>query len=267
MKNKTLLTLTAACLLLLPTSCRKEVETVTLNKATLTLAAGASETLTATVTPAKAEHGALTWTSSNPAVATTDQNGKVTAVANGTAFITVAVAGKTATCKVTVTQDPLPPPPRIERWLLLAAYYDYMCGSPLCYSLDENSTYEDLYDTNKAATFVNWTDNTYYSHSVLHSDGTPPYHTFSGKIFYENGGNPAVFPTIQFESGFCNDQNRPKTTKWELSYYGDYTSQPYQPFIYATAFTQIYNIPNQFVVLHTDINQTTLYFAVFNYPY
>ena len=78
---------------------------VTLNKATLSLIAGASETLTATVAPADATNKKVTWKSSNAAVATVDTNGKVTAVKAGEATITVTTedGGKTATCRVTVS--------------------------------------------------------------------------------------------------------------------------------------------------------------------
>ena len=77
---------------------------VTLNKATLSLIAGASETLTATVAPADATNKKVTWKSSDAAVATVDAAGKVTAVKAGEATITVTTedGGKTATCKVTV---------------------------------------------------------------------------------------------------------------------------------------------------------------------
>ena len=77
---------------------------VTLNKTSLTLNVGASETLTATVTPSNATNKSVTWTSSNTGVATVDSNGKVTAVSAGSATITVKTndGGKTATCAVTV---------------------------------------------------------------------------------------------------------------------------------------------------------------------
>ncbi len=88
------------------TVSNKEVNVtgVTLNKATLTLIEGASETLTATVAPADATNQKVTWKSSNAAVATVDAAGKVTAVKAGEATITVTTedGGKTATCKVTV---------------------------------------------------------------------------------------------------------------------------------------------------------------------
>ena len=77
---------------------------VTLNKTELTLETGGSETLTATVAPSDAANKNVTWKSSNTAVATVDDNGKVTGVAAGEATITVTTedGGKTATCKVSV---------------------------------------------------------------------------------------------------------------------------------------------------------------------
>lgn len=78
---------------------------VTLNKTTLTLEVGGTETLTATVLPADAEDKTINFTSSDTAIATvTPVQGKVTAVAAGTSTITVTTSnGLTATCEVTVT--------------------------------------------------------------------------------------------------------------------------------------------------------------------
>lgn len=80
---------------------------VTLNKASTSIVAGGSETLTATVAPSNASNKTVSWASSATAVATVDNNGKVTAVAAGTATITVTTAdgAKTATCAVTVTAN------------------------------------------------------------------------------------------------------------------------------------------------------------------
>ncbi|MGZ4135036.1 MAG: S-layer homology domain-containing protein, partial [Tumebacillaceae bacterium] len=77
---------------------------VTLNHSTLKLTAGDTETLTASVHPENATNQNVTWTSSNNSVATVDATGKVTAVAAGTAVITVTTAdgGFTATSTVTV---------------------------------------------------------------------------------------------------------------------------------------------------------------------
>lgn len=78
---------------------------VTLDKTSMSLTAGSTGTLTATINPADATNKNLTWTSDNGAVATVSQTGVVTAVAEGTAKITVKTADgeKTAVCTVTVT--------------------------------------------------------------------------------------------------------------------------------------------------------------------
>lgn len=79
-----------------------EVLGVSLNTNELTLEPGGSSTLTYTLEPAYAKpEGAAQWTSSDTDVATV-ADGVVTAVAEGTATITLAVDGKTATCTVTV---------------------------------------------------------------------------------------------------------------------------------------------------------------------
>ena len=85
-----------------------KVTGVSLNKDSLTLDVGASDTLTATITPDNATNKNVTWSSDNQNVATVE-NGKVTAVGVGTATITVTAAdgsGKSATCSVTVNAQP-----------------------------------------------------------------------------------------------------------------------------------------------------------------
>lgn len=79
------------------------VSGVTLNKTSTTLDIGQAETLTATVAPSNATNKNVTWTSNNENVATVE-NGVVSAVAQGSATITVTTVdgGFTATCSVTV---------------------------------------------------------------------------------------------------------------------------------------------------------------------
>jgi uncharacterized protein YjdB len=80
------------------------VSGVTLNKSSISLVVGGTETLTATVSPSDATNKDVGWSSSNSSVATVTY-GTVTAVAAGSATITVTTAdgGKTAQCTVTVT--------------------------------------------------------------------------------------------------------------------------------------------------------------------
>lgn len=82
----------------------QHVSAVSLNKSSLSLYVGKTETLSATVTPSDASEPAVTWSSSNPAVATVNNSGVVTALALGTSTIEVKTAdgAKTASCTVTV---------------------------------------------------------------------------------------------------------------------------------------------------------------------
>lgn len=88
------------------------VRGVSLDQSALTLAEGGTAQLTATVEPIDATNKKVTWNSSAPGVATVDASGNVTAVAEGTAIITVTTkdGAKTATCTVTVehAHDPAP---------------------------------------------------------------------------------------------------------------------------------------------------------------
>ena len=81
------------------------VDGVSLDESSLYLKTGDAKKLTAVITPSNASNKGLTWTSSSPSVATVDSTGKVTAVGEGTATITVTTAdgGHTATCVVTVS--------------------------------------------------------------------------------------------------------------------------------------------------------------------
>ena len=83
---------------------------VTLNKTTISIVAGQTEQLTATVQPANADDTSVSWSSSDTNVATVDQNGNISALAEGQATITVTTTdgSKTATCTVTVTAPPTP---------------------------------------------------------------------------------------------------------------------------------------------------------------
>ena len=82
---------------------------VTLNKDKLELEKGKEETLVATVVPANATNKNVTWKSDKEAVATVDNNGKIKAISEGKATITVTTVdgGKEAKCEVTVSDPSL----------------------------------------------------------------------------------------------------------------------------------------------------------------
>ncbi|ADL50967.1 Ig-like domain-containing protein [Clostridium cellulovorans] len=81
------------------------VTTITLNKTTAILKVGENDiSLIPTVNPATATYKSVTWTSSNPAVATVDSTGKVHAIKVGTAIISAtSVQDPTKIAKCTVT--------------------------------------------------------------------------------------------------------------------------------------------------------------------
>ena len=84
---------------------RVSVTRVSLNRSSLSLLAGNTASLTATVAPANATQPAVIWSSSNTAVATVNYNGVVTAVSVGTAIITATTydGGRSETCGVCVS--------------------------------------------------------------------------------------------------------------------------------------------------------------------
>lgn len=78
------------------------VTAVILDKTNLRLEEGKTETIVSTVQPDDATDKTVTWSSSDSAVATVDETGKVTAVKIGNATITAKAGSKTETCKVVV---------------------------------------------------------------------------------------------------------------------------------------------------------------------
>ncbi len=85
-------------------------DTVTVTKVTVTpaskeLTVGESCVLSAEVSPSDATNKAIVWSTDNPAAATVDGSGRVTAIGEGTAVITATAqdgSGKTGSCTITV---------------------------------------------------------------------------------------------------------------------------------------------------------------------
>lgn len=79
-------------------------KTLKLNKKSLSITAGKTETLKATVTPSDSTDKTVTWKSSNTKIAKVDSKGKVTGLAKGTVTIIATVkSAKEVKIKVTVT--------------------------------------------------------------------------------------------------------------------------------------------------------------------
>lgn len=77
---------------------------IALDKTELTLTAESTDQLTVTT---EINGKPITWTSSNTAVVSVDENGKLTAVSEGVATVTAKVDNAEATCSVTVTPAPI----------------------------------------------------------------------------------------------------------------------------------------------------------------
>lgn len=79
--------------------------TIALDKTEATLTVGETLTLTAKIENPLQTDEAVTWSSTDEAVATVDSEGVVTAVAEGTATIIASYGGLSALCQVTVVAD------------------------------------------------------------------------------------------------------------------------------------------------------------------
>lgn len=103
--------LVLAAMTLAAVSCNKTVPVsrLTLSRTSLSMTEGEEVSLTVTVVPEDASDKSVTWSTSDAKVATVS-NGKVHAVAPGSATITATTVdgGKTASCAVTVNRRPVP---------------------------------------------------------------------------------------------------------------------------------------------------------------
>ena len=80
-----------------------KVKKIVLNPTSLSLRVGSAKQVKATVEPENATNGDLKWSSSNPKVATVDENGVIKGISPGTTTITVKTKDGTVTTKITVT--------------------------------------------------------------------------------------------------------------------------------------------------------------------
>ena len=108
--NRILLLSVILPLLSLVVSCNKEVDvtSVSLNETAVTLTVGETATLVATVEPSFAEYETISWTSSDPSVASVE-NGVIQVHRAGTASIMASAGGVTSgICTVTVEEETIP---------------------------------------------------------------------------------------------------------------------------------------------------------------
>ncbi len=130
---------------------------INLNKSSLTMDALGTFQMTASVYPDSANDKRITWSSSDPAIASVDENGLVTALKKGTATITAAAmdgSGMKSTCKVTVSNtayvctDPaqLESPHNYDNSCTDVWSYRLNCASSLNVTFDARTEMEDGFD-------------------------------------------------------------------------------------------------------------------------
>ena len=92
------------------------LKSIVLNPASVTLKPGDTKQLSVVLDPEEALMPDLVWKSSDDAIVTVDEAGKITAVKNGKATITATVKGSTlsASCSVVVTDETIPDIPGHE---------------------------------------------------------------------------------------------------------------------------------------------------------
>ena len=120
---------------------------INLNKSSLTMDALGTFQMTASVYPDSANDKRITWSSSDPAIASVDENGLVTALKKGTATITAAAMGDSgvkSTCKVTVSNTAYvcTDPAQLES----PHNYDNSCTDVWSYKLDGASSLNVTFD-------------------------------------------------------------------------------------------------------------------------
>ena len=90
------------------TSPVKLASDIKINEGNIKIAYGSSKQLSLTINPSDASRDGLAWKSSNPSIASVDNNGKVTAKAAGHASISVTLNGKSSSIDVEVASRVVP---------------------------------------------------------------------------------------------------------------------------------------------------------------
>lgn len=155
-----------------------QVTAITLSENIINLSAGETKTLSATVEPANATITSVTWSTSNPDVATVNPaTGEVTAVADGTATVTATSNSNkavSASCRVFVGEAIIDPDmgviTRIDR---VVKYWDKI---PADEQYDEDATFTFDYDELKRVTS--------YAIDIIPTDATGKTVRLTGTIDY-----------------------------------------------------------------------------------
>ena len=118
----------------------RTVTSVTLDRTELSMFLFSTDKLTATVAPEGAEDGAVTWSSSNPSVATVDENGGLASFNPGTTVITATAGNCSAKCSLTVMNAYNAGPDKFE-----ASYWNSTFDTAVTNVLPPSGSYGAVY--------------------------------------------------------------------------------------------------------------------------
>lgn len=80
------------------------VENITLNKSSIEIDVGESQTLLATITPSNSTNNKIVWSSNDESIATIDSTGNVLGIADGSTQVYATIDGYSASCEVKVNE-------------------------------------------------------------------------------------------------------------------------------------------------------------------
>lgn len=137
------------------------VETITLSATNVTMAPGDETVLQATFTPEDADLSSVVWSSSAEGVATVSQEGRVNAIAEGQATITVTAGEVKAECIVTVE---IP----AKEWAV-GDYYEVGSVKGVVVWIDESKTHGKLISLDETVSL--WSTNDGITGAQSETDG------------------------------------------------------------------------------------------------
>lgn len=137
------------------------VETITLSATNVTMAPGDETVLQATFTPEDADLSSVVWSSSAEGVATVSQEGRVNAIAEGQATITVTAGEVKAECIVTVE---IP----AKEWAV-GDYYDVGSVKGVVVWVDESKTHGKIISLDETVSL--WSTNDGITGAQSETDG------------------------------------------------------------------------------------------------
>ncbi|MBQ0093198.1 MAG: Ig-like domain-containing protein [Bacteroidales bacterium] len=163
---------------------------LSIDKTSLILGKGETESLTAIFYPDDATSKKITWSSDNESIATIDQEGKVTAVKEGSATITVTTmdGGYKATCSVTVKSAGPVVPEAVDLGLSVK-WASFNIGASKPEEYGGYYQWAGLEDVTSTSINLNWNNCPYHTGSN-EDTGWTKYIPSNKSSYWSGSGNP-----------------------------------------------------------------------------